>query len=328
LFFGFLILAFFGSLTVLLWTPPSPSDRELTEDELRVLSSPASVRSGGVESPSATTPRGALGAEDRSERGSATLAVTTEPSGADVSIDGEVVGVTPLRQDYPSSRWYAVTVERAAYGTVDTLVYLDEGEAAELAFSFSRLGDGRDEPKGAGTEDASGVDEPASPSAPTPRREVARAPREEAPRAPRSAPAFGSISVRTNPTDAPVRLDGQTVGVAPLELDEVAPGPHTLTLFLPGYETATVQLDVTAGEREVVDVDLVPQQGTLSVVVRPWGSVYVDGVLRAADTDVSVEMTLPVGRHALWVEHPSLGAEERVVIVQPRTTTSVVLDLN
>lgn len=315
-FFGLLILALFGSVAVLLWTPEPPSDRELTEDELRALSSPASVRSGDREASSDAARGDALSAAERSE-GTATLAVSTEPAGAEVTIDGEVVGMTPLQQEYPSSRWYAVSVVRADSGPADTLVYLQEGEATELAFSLSDLRNG---PNGAGAEESSDVEELAPPSSPPPRREASRAPR--------SAPAFGSISVRASPADVPVQLDGQTVGVAPLELDEVAPGPHTLTLFLPGYETAKIPLDVEAGEREVVDVELVPQQGTLSVIVRPWGSVYVDGVLRAADTDVSVEMSLPVGRHALRVEHPTLGVEERIVIVQPQTTTSVVLDLN
>lgn len=83
----------------------------------------------------------------------------------------------------------------------------------------------------------------------------------------------------------------------------------------------------TEPQRPTTDPDPAPRSGTLSVLVRPWGSIFVDGTLRARDTDLRWTDTVPAGTRILRVVHPVLGVQQHSVEVQPDQTTSLVIDL-
>lgn len=69
------------------------------------------------------------------------------------------------------------------------------------------------------------------------------------------APAVGSLEVRTNPdVGAEVRIDGTTKGRAPLRVDDVPAGRHTLELVAEGYEPVTRQVDIGEGATAMLDV--------------------------------------------------------------------------
>lgn len=325
LFFGLLVLVVVGSIVLLLWVPDSSNEYDLTSEELRMLSGEVSpqARDTPTRTPTDGSSTSVTAAGTALEE--AVLEVETMPSGAVVAIDGEIAGVTPLRRSHLSARWHIVSVESPGFAAKDTLVYLDAG--VFTAISLTLAPSASDAPAPASSPELSaGTPE----TVPEPSAAASTAPAVEAPppASRPSTPASGTIVVAVNPSGVPVQLDGETVGVAPMELSDVPPGARTLTFFLPGYETATVRIDVAPGAREVVDISLVPQTGTLTVVARPWGSIYVDGRLRAEDTDVSVEVTLPVGTHQVRVEHPTLGVQERTVEIKPDRTTSEVFDLN
>ena len=71
-----------------------------------------------------------------------------------------------------------------------------------------------------------------------------------------------------------------------------------------------------------------PATGTLAVVVRPWGTIFVDGATLARETDVQHSTTLPVGEHRIRAMHPTLGSREVTVTVRPGATAHVEIDLN
>jgi hypothetical protein len=319
LFFGFLAVAVAVGIALFLWTPEAPNGYDLTPEELRVLSGEESPQ---TNEPAARTPSSDAAGTSSAASGNAVLQVDTTPSGATVAVDGKVAGVTPLRRERLPARWHVISIESPDFAAKDTLVYLEADRITRISLRLAPSAAAR-------PAVPSPVFPPRSTEAPARATAPASAPMDTPPvvSSP-SAPASGAISVVVNPSGVPVQLDGETVGVAPMELSDVTPGVHTLTFFLPGYETATVEVNVEPGAREVVDVALVPQTGTLAVVARPWGSIYVNGTLRAEDTDVSVEVMLPLGTHHVRVEHPALGSQERTVEVRPDRTISEVFDLN
>jgi hypothetical protein len=73
----------------------------------------------------------------------------------------------------------------------------------------------------------------------------------------------------------------------------------------------------------------VPPSGTgrLSVVVRPWGTIVLDGAVAARETDVRYEAAVAAGPHRVRAEHPVLGSREVVVSVGAGETAEVVIDL-
>lgn len=318
LFIGLMVLVFVGSAGYLLWSPSPQDDYDLAPEELRLLAEAERSQSAFPESRVSPGRATGTGLTSDARSGSAVLHVATTPSGALVSIDGEIAGVTPLRLRHLASGRHVVSLERPGFSAEDTLVHLDEDVPTTISMMLTSTA-GEEDLLSDTPDDLSDAPDDASRAAPP-------ASQPEAP--PPPSPTSGSIGVRVSPAGVPVQLDGQTVGVAPLNLDDVPAGPHTLTFFLPGYETATVDVDVKPGARETVDVAMAAQTGALVVVVRPWGSIYVNGTLHARDTDVSAEVTLPPGRHQVRVEHPELGTEERTVEVQADRTTSAVFDLN
>lgn len=324
LFFAFLLLTVVACAAVLIWKPSPKDEYVLSSEELRVLN-------GNAPPPVDQTKRTSIDPVGDAAAETAGLRIETALPGAMVSIDGEVMGVTPFQVRNMPARWHIVTLERPGFTAVDTLVYLQEDALTSVSVELTPRSEDRVAPLAIPRDDRIDIDdaEPADTPATPPRTEEPDRVEPPSPEtAPPSAPAFGSISVAVNPAGVPVQLDGQTVGVAPIELSDVEPGARTLTFFLPGYETATVRLDVKPGVNEVVDIAMVPQTGTLVVVARPWGSIYINGELRAQDTDVSVEVVLPVGNHQVRVVHPSLGVQERTVEVQPDATTMASFNLN
>lgn len=312
LFIGLLVLTFVGSAAFLLWPSSSPNDFDLTSEEYRMLTEAREARGPRSATSEETLPPGV-------HAGSAVLDIATMPSGVLVSIDGQAAGVTPVRIDHLPPRPHLVTLRSPGFSTTDTLVDLREASLTMIAVVLTPLSVERALPP-----------LPPDPSpTPAPRHNAARNATEAiSPAEPPPPPSSGSIAVRANPARIPVQLDGQTVGITPIELSDVPAGSHTLTFFLPGYESASVHVNLEPGGREDVEVTLAPETGVLVVVVRPWGSIYIDGVLRARDLDLSFEATLPAGRHQVRVEHPVLGAQERTVEVQAHRTTSAVFDLN
>lgn len=98
----------------------------------------------------------------------------------------------------------------------------------------------------------------------------------------------GSLLITAVPEDTSVYLDGEFVGVTPLDIPYVDAGSHTLRLVSDGYHPLQATVDVTGGPttirryelqaRTTLDEYVPPQPGYLSVVgPRPGLEVLIDG---------------------------------------------------
>lgn len=296
---------FATGLGLLLWSSPGGS-HELSPEELAALmrpSEPRSSLSSGDAYPSQTP-----------VRTSVELWVESIPPGSNVLIDYEEAGRTPFYTNRLSPGWYALSLEREGYVPRDTVLYLSADHVNEVAFDLAQVGSSArpaPRPRDPQPEASTTTQRPTPPV------------RSDADRA-----ATGTIRLAITPVGAVVRLDGNTVGAAPLRELDVAPGHHTLSFSLDGYEPRTMAIDVQAGESTAISASLKPLAGTLSVRVAPWGSVYVDGDLRARDTDLRQDLSLPPGAHRVRVVHPDLGAQEQEIQVRPGQVTSLLFDLN
>jgi len=96
--------------------------------------------------------------------------------------------------------------------------------------------------------------------------------------------ATGRLSLRSTPSGAAIRVDGEASGMTPLQVD-VSVGPHRVEARLDGYDSATRWIDVVEGETATVEFGLAttgaaPPPGSAgALVVRsdPPGVVFVDG---------------------------------------------------
>jgi len=208
----------------------------------------------------------------------ATLAIDSDPRGADVYLDGRFQGTTPLRATSQPGR-RTVRIELDGYRVFETTLRLSPGESRRVSADLERVpttGTLRFEsnPDGAdvfvngrfegttpivarefqpGTYDVS-----FERSGYTPERRTVTVRRGESQTVSvRLSPRLGALRVNANVGGAQVFLDGRAVGQirsgsGVLEVESLEPGEYQLTLVAPGYETVVVGVSVRAGETSEV----------------------------------------------------------------------------
>lgn len=146
------------------------------------------------------------------------------PGGAEVFVNGERRGVTPLALRDLAFGAYAVRVVRAGFAPVDERVVIDAGRPARsLELALAR---------------ASAAAAPAAAEAPAP----------------------GSLLVESRPAGARVFVDGTDIGVTPVTMPSLAAGPHTVRIERAGYASITTSARIEARTRARVAVTLTAER--------------------------------------------------------------------
>lgn len=103
--------------------------------------------------------------------------------------------------------------------------------------------------------------------------------------------AFGTLAVRSSPSDAEVYVDGEFVGYSPVNFG-TRPGRHEVRVERQGYETFRQTVNLRPGSTTSVDARLsqVNRTGRVSFESQPQGAeVYVDGRFVGTTPTRSVE---------------------------------------
>jgi hypothetical protein len=323
---GLLLAVIVGGVAILLWPTPGGGEfGDLSDEELAALIDAQASNLAAASEP-------------------ASLIVSSEPAGSVVVLGRDVVGVTPLRLNALPPGFYTLSLEAPTHATHDTLLYLAAGDTLRVWHrhrTAQGLIAGHTEdperlalPSGQQAEARPPATAPAPPpAAAPPRAEPEPQVQEPAPAPPASAPvasdpATSTLLVTTEPAGAQVLLNGRVMGQSPLRLDDLGPGPYHVVVQRPGYRTVSQTVEVEAGRSRTFWTALQPSGGTLLVVARPWATLYVNGDLRASESDLQHAISLPVGTHRVRAVHPQLGARERVVEVRSDETVRVVFDFN
>jgi len=127
--------------------------------------------------------------------------------------------------------------------------------------------------------------------------------------------ADGRIELASTPSDAAVSVDGEFRGSTPLTL-RLRPGrTHRITLTKPGYESVTRELSVEADSGRRLTVELPAQYGEIQVASEPpQAEVWVDG-RREAVTPATLRLTaLP---HTIEVRHAGFAPASREITPRP-----------
>ena len=135
----------------------------------------------------------------------------------------------------------------------------------------------------------------------------------------------GFVSVRTDPPDARIDVDGQRVGLSPLEVPLEA-GSHVVRVSKPGFKAAEASVEVGPEERHAVQLRLAPREGALLVISSPVGAeVLVNG--KAAGTTwepLRVEDVTP-GTHSVRVQKEGYRPWEKNDVQVRSAETATVL---
>ncbi len=240
------------------------------------------------------------------------VTITTEPAGAQVLLDGVVLGTTPLvdAELPPGLHRFELSADRHL-GEVRELTVNGGGERQSLAAALTpdwAVVSLRTDPPGA-TVLVDGVEAGTTPAdidvdSGEHELEVRLAGYNAwsnrilvAANQPQQLPdidlalADGRLELASLPSEATVNVDGEFRGRTPLSL-RLAPGrAHRVTLTKPGYETATRELSVAADSGRRLEIELTPQYGEVAVAsVPPNAEVWVDGERRGT-TPATLELT-------------------------------------
>lgn len=359
---GIGLLLIVGGGTFIFMTSNSDPN-ELDEDELNRLMASRTSLSSSTDSATLDTPSSPRSAS-ASQPTSSTLSVFSDPPDATVLIDYDSVGVTPLREYALMPGVYILSVTDGPDVRLDTVIVVKESGPRRSVAIDLRPGE---DAAAVAAERLTRRDEPSAPpdnerQPPAERSErlpvadntsqEARLPQQDrrgtqdgsrseeedrttrrTPLAQRSAARqndsanYGVMSISSEPSGAEVRVDGRTVGVTPLQLQRVRIGERTVTLHLENHETVTTTVDIRPRQTASVQETLNRAVGEVTILVRPWGTIFIDGKLHGRDLDVQYVTLLSAGMHRITVFHPAFQEHEQVVDVRPNGSHQIIIDL-
>ena len=146
----------------------------------------------------------------------------------------------------------------------------------------------------------------------------------------RQAPSTGSVLVAADISGAAIYIDGDPRGSTPTVVDNVTAGVHQIEVRAEGFQSQSQTVEIRAGERARVEVQLrpdVPPGGTLVVVTQPRGaSVVLDGEALGAGP-VTREGVTP-GEHILEVSMTGFQPISQPVTIEAgqRRAVNIVLE--
>lgn len=222
--------------------------------------------------------------------------------GVEVSVDGEVVGTTPLAALELAAGEHTLQLRKERYETLDTSVTIEgrattQQLAVELLPAWANVALSTTPPGATVTVD--GVDVGVTPLTAellAGEREVlvklpahkawsdtllVRA-REDQTLAPITLePADGLVMLRSTPSNASVTVNGVYRGQTPLELELPPTTAHDIVFFVNGYEEARRQLRTQADGESSVNVTLEPIVSSVRIAATPPDAeLYVNGEYR------------------------------------------------
>jgi PEGA domain len=141
--------------------------------------------------------------------------------------------------------------------------------------------------------------------------------------APPAAPLSGWVAVAA-PVDVEIRERGKVLGTSQSERIMVTAGRHELEVVNDtlGYR-ATAVVQVLPGK--VAPVRIEWPKGTVSLNAEPWAEVWIDGQ-KAGDTPIG-NLSLPIGPHEIVFRHPELGEQRHAVSVSLKSPARVSVDM-
>ncbi len=285
----------------------------------------------------------------------ASLTLSTVPSGASVFLNDSSLGLTPLEKLAVKDGRVTVQIQKDGYHSIDTSLLVQSSRTNIHNFILKEV-------SSAGVEPVMGTlvitSQPGEASVWINNRFIGTTPREneelkagrytlllrkrgyaeyrqnfsvqtrQTTRIAAIMEALGNLSVGSQPAGADIMLNGVSIGTTPLNNKELKTGNYQLILRKYGYEDFSTTVSINASQPANVSGTLVAKKGDVKILIRPWGSIYIDGVLKGKDINNQFETTLPVGLHQIKAVHPSLGEWEKQVRIENNATQDIVIDFN
>jgi len=237
------------------------------------------------------------------------LKIDSEPTGALVFLGSSNIGITPLDHIIESNADLSFRIEKEGYNILDTVIAVGVQQNTSVSLKLKPIIISKSKER--------------ERKPPEPEKHVS-------PQKTELRLALGRVTVNSQPAGASIWLDGQRVenALTPYSLEEIKAGRHTVTLRKDGYEDFSTIVNVTQNQSVVISEPLNALKGMVKILVRPWGSIYIDGDLKKKDTNRQYEASLPYGSHSIRIVHPQIGVWEKQVDIRNARPQEYVIDFN
>jgi len=170
----------------------------------------------------------------------APVSVSSRPSGAEIRVDGRLMGATPAELELTAGD-REIEISRAGYNAWSRQVRVVADEPQVLPEVVLTLADAR-------------------------------------------------ISLTSVPDDASISVDGEHVGRTPFDLSLRPNVAHTVRVSKPGYESETLEFTLEPGSRDSIALDLTQLLGTVEVTSSPDGAEVLVNGEPAGTTPLELEL--------------------------------------
>jgi hypothetical protein len=241
------------------------------------------------------------------------LYVESRPPGAEVILNGQARGITPLALVLNAGR-YSMILRRGAEERTVPLQLVD-GAQVQHYFDFAPS----NPPISTHAEPSIGTDPPVSqvgrPSAPAPLVGVAATNA--------SVPSAGWLTVLA-PFETEIYESNDLLGTSRASKLTLSAGSHDIVLDNQTFQyQENRRIEIVPGKTTTVHVT--PPQAPLSANAQPWAEVFMDG--RSIGQTPLANIDVPVGPHEVTFRHPQLGERGQTVLVTARGPNRISVDL-
>lgn len=124
------------------------------------------------------------------------------------------------------------------------------------------------------------------------------------------------FAVKSDPSDAEIIINDRPAGKTPYVNDQAVMGDYNVIIKKPGFKTYSEKIKIAdnKADREI-NIKLEPLIAKVQILVRPFGSIYINEQLKVKDTNAPFNIDLPGGSHQLKIVHPTFGSAVRNINV-------------
>jgi len=206
------------------------------------------------------------------------ISISSEPTGAEVFLDGDLVGATPFTTEGLREGSYSIEIRKDNYATVNQAVSVK----ASLITEFTK--------------------------------ELVLLP--------------GSLVINSEPVGSTVLLDGEKIGVTPLEISKIKVGEYEITISKENYSTNAITAQIEPADVTIVNTSLVALTGILTINDLPDGSfVYLDGERTFPSNSTTMRRkvlkNIPVGKHELTIKKNNYIEKNIIVMINSGQITMI-----
>ena len=136
------------------------------------------------------------------------------------------------------------------------------------------------------------------------------------------------MRISSDPSGAEVLINDKSVGNTPYN-SQIVLGEYTITITKPGYKPYVEKVNISDSKTVISrNQKLEPVTGSVEILVRPYGSIFIDDVLKAQDITSRFKVDLPGGKHRLKIVHPTLGSTSKEILITGETVQKYNFDLS